>query len=313
MWGADVDQLRTLAQQFSKTADLLQQQSTQLSSQINNNPAWKGADAQRFRSDWNSNHRTLLQQTVARLQQESKVLLKNADEQEKASTNGTASGGAGVEAASGLGRPVPGQGSNDPWGPGWLTEPDSPFRDGWDIYGLAKAFPNLRAGLFDIGAMLHKSRIGDFLDPSGWRAFQNSNEFSKFFNLSNNLFEGKFHEVLNLADTTTAFKYLDGFGKGLGIVGVGLDALDAFNNFKEGDYDAGKYSLFKVAIGAGSFAPPPVGTACMVASGALALYDNVPVIHEAVDNAKDKIAEGAEAVSGAVSDGVDAVGDFFGF
>jgi len=313
LWGADVDQLRTLAQQFSKTADLLQQQSTQLSSQINNNPAWKGADAQRFRSDWNSNHRTLLQQTVARLQQESKVLLKNADEQEKASTNGTASGGAGVEASSGRGRPVPGQGSNDPWGPGWLTDPDSPFRDGWDIYGLAKAFPNLRAGLFDIGAMLHRSRIGDFLDPSAWRAFQNSNEFSKFFNLSNNLFEGKFHEVLNLADTTTAFKYLDGFGKGLGIVGVGLDALDAFNNFKEGDYDAGKYSLFKVAMGAGSFAPPPVGTACMVASGALALYDNVPVIHEAVDNAKDKIAEGAEAVSGAVSDGVDAVGDFFGF
>ncbi|TQJ41844.1 hypothetical protein FBY33_3963 [Arthrobacter sp. SLBN-112] len=314
LWGADVDQLRTLAQQFSKTADLLQQQSMQLSSQINNNPAWKGADAQRFRLDWNSNHRTLLQQTVARLQQESKVLLKNADEQEKASTNGTASGGAGVEASSSGSRPpIPGQGSNDPWGPGWLTDPDSPCRNGWDIYGLAKAFPNLRTGLFDIGAMLHKSRIGDFLDPSAWRAFQESNEFSKFFNLSNNLFEGKFHEVLNLADTTTAFKYLDGFGKGLGIVGVGLDALDAFNNFKEGDYDAGKYSLFKVAMGAGSFAPPPVGTACMVASGALALYDNVPVIHAAVDNAKDKIAEGTEAVSGAISDGVDAVGDFFGF
>ena len=57
LWGADVEQLRTLAQQFSKTADLLQQQSTQLSSQINNNPAWKGADAQRFRSDWNGNQR----------------------------------------------------------------------------------------------------------------------------------------------------------------------------------------------------------------------------------------------------------------
>lgn len=40
LWAADVDPLRTLAQLFSKTADLLQQQSTQLGSQINNNPAW---------------------------------------------------------------------------------------------------------------------------------------------------------------------------------------------------------------------------------------------------------------------------------
>ncbi|MBX7445116.1 MULTISPECIES: hypothetical protein [unclassified Arthrobacter] len=317
VWGADVAQLRTLAQQFSKTADLLQQQSTQLSSQINNSPAWKGRDAEHFRSDWNGNHRTLLQQTASRLKQESKLLLKNADEQEKASTDGPAADGGpgtGTPASNnGPRTPVPGQGSNDPWGPDWLTDPDSLFRDGWDIYGLTKAFPNIRAGLFDIGAMLHKSRIGDFLDPAAWKAFENSNEFSRFFNLSNNLFEGKFHEVLNLANTTQAFKYLDGFSKGLGAVGVGLDALDAFNNFKEGDVDAGKYSLFKVAVGAGSFAPPPVGTACMVASGALALYDNVPVIHEAVDTAKDKIVEGAEAVGGAISDGVDAVGDFFGF
>jgi uncharacterized protein YukE len=316
LWGADVAELRTLAKQFGKTADLLLQQSTQLSSHINNTPFWKGQDASTFRSEWNGSHRAMLQQAAFALKQESKKLLENANQQETASNAGTGSGGTGpgVEAGSnGPGGLVPGQGSNNPWGPHWLTDPDSPFRDGWDIYGLTKAFPNIRAGLFDIGAMLHKSRIGDFLNPAAWKAFENSNEFSKFFNLSNNLFEGKFHEVLNLADTTNAFKYLDVFSKGLGGVGVGLDALDAFNNFKEGDYDAGKYSLVKVALGAGSFAPPPVGTACMVASGALALYDNVPVIHHAVDNAKDKIAEGAEAVGGAISDGVDAVGDFFGF
>ncbi|MFP5368211.1 MAG: hypothetical protein ACLGIS_15485, partial [Actinomycetes bacterium] len=75
LWGADVDQLRTLARQFNKTADLLMQQSTQLSSHINNNPAWKGEDAEHFRSDWNGNHRVLLQKTAARLKQESKLLL----------------------------------------------------------------------------------------------------------------------------------------------------------------------------------------------------------------------------------------------
>lgn len=319
LWGADVEQLRTLAKQFGTTADLLLQQSTQLSSQINNTPSWKGRDAEHFRSDWNGNHRALLQKTAARLKQESKLLLTNADEQDRASSAGGSGGpgtrgpGAGVPGGGGPGGTVPGQGSNNPWGPGWLADPDSPFRDGWDIYGLIKAFPNLRAGLFDIGAMLHKSRIGDFMDPVAWRAFQNSNAFSTFFNMSNNLFEGKFHEVLNLAKEGNAFKYLDGFSKGLGVVGVGLDSLDAFNNFQEGDYGSAAYSTTKALLGAGSFAPPPIGTACMVASGALALYDNVPVIHDSVNYVGDKIADGAEAVGDAVGDGVDAVGDFFGF
>ncbi|GAB5078513.1 WXG100 family type VII secretion target [Arthrobacter sp. AD-310] len=313
LWGADVAQLRTLAQQFSRTADLLLQQSAQLSGHINNSPAWKGQDAVRFRSDWNSNHRTLLQKTAARLKQESKLLLTHADEQERASNAGTAGGPGGTPGSTGPGGMVPGQGTNNPWGPDWLTDPDSPFRDGWDIYGLTKAFPNLRAGLFDIAGMLHKSRIGDFLDPAAWRAFQNSNEFSKFFNMSNSLFEGKFHEVLNLAEGSRAFQYVDVFSKGLGVVGVGLDSLDAFNNFQEGDYGSAAYSTTKALLGAGSFLPPPAGTVCMVASGALALYDNVPVIHDSVNYVGDKIADGAEAVGGAISDGVDAVGDFFGF
>ena len=314
LWGADVAQLRTLARQFSKTADLLLQQSAQLNGQINNTPAWTGQDAVRFRTEWNGSHRVLLQKTAARLQQESKLLLTHADEQEKASTPGPGGTGPGrVPASTGPGAFVPGQGSNNPWGPGWLADPDSPFRDGWDIYGLTKAFPNLRAGLFDLGAMLHKSRIADFMDPAAWRAFQNSNEFSKFFNLSNNLFEGKFHEAFSLASDGSAFKYLDGFSKGLGVVGVGLDSLDAFNNFQEGDYGAAAYSTTKAILGAGSFLPPPAGTVCMVASGALALYDNVPVIHDSVNYVGDKIADGAEAVGGAISDGADAVGDFFGF
>lgn len=175
---------------------------------------------------------------------------------------------------------------------------------------MTKAFPNLRAGIFDIAAMLHKSRIGDFMDPAAWRAFQNSNEFSKFFNMSNSLFEGKFHEVLNLANDTNAFKYLDAFSKGLG---VGLDGLDAYNAFQDGEYGSAAYSTTKALLGAGLFLPPPAGTACMVASGALALYDNVPIIHDSVNYVGDKIADGAEAVGDAVSDGVDAVGDFFGF
>lgn len=309
MWGADVAELRTLAQQFGKASDSLLQQSTLLGNQINNNPSWKGQDAATFRSEWNGTHRALIQKAALALKQESKKLLENANEQEKASNTGGA-GGSASGGTNPTGGPGTGRGQE---GPDWLSNPDSPFRNGWDAYGLAKTFPNMRAGLFDLGAMLHKSRVGDFMDPAAWRAFQNSSEFSKFFNMSNNLFEGKFHEVLNLADNTKAFKVIDAFSKELGWAGVGLDTLDAYNGFQDGDYGSAAYSTTKALLGAGSFLPPPAGTACMVASGALAIYDNVEPVRNFVNGVGSTIADGAGAVGESVSDGVEAVGDFFGF
>lgn len=293
-------------------SDALLKQSTHLSGQINEANAWKGHDAARFTSDWNGNHRMLLMQTASSLQRESKKLLEHASRQEQASDAAHGSGG-GPLSVPGHVPGGSGQDRKDPWGPDWLADPESPFRDGWDIYSLTKAFPNLRAGVFDIAAMLQKARISDFMDPAAWKAFQNSNEFSKFFNMSNQLFEGKWHEVLNLAEGSKAFAAFDVFGKGLGGLGVGLDTLDAFNSFKDGDYGSAAYSTTKALLGAGSFLPPPAGTVCMVASGALALYDNVPVIHDSVNWVGDKISDGAKAVGSTISDGVDAVGDFFGF
>ena len=322
LWGADVEQLRTLAQHFSKTADLLQQQSTQLSSQINNNPAWRGADAQRFRSDWNTSHRTLLQQTVSRLQQESKVLLRNADEQEKASTNGAgAVGGPGAGAPAGNNGPrppIPGQGSNDPWGPDWLTDPNSPFRSGWDIYNLTKVLPNLRAGLFDLPHFIGKAdNLGEFLFSRDFRTvaktFQDSNMLSQYFNTSSELFDGRWDTALNLAEGGKAAKFFEFGGKALGGIGVGLDVLDTVNNIKEGDGGAAFYSGIKAGLGVASFAPPPVGTAAMVASGALAIYDNVPVVKETVNAIGGSIADGAKEAWEGAGDAAEKVGDFFGF
>ena len=51
----------------------------------------------------------------------------------------------------------------------------------------------------------------------------------------------------------------------------------------------------------------------MVASGALAIYDNVPVVQDAVNAVGGAIADTAGDVGGAIADGADAVGDFFGF
>jgi uncharacterized protein YukE len=319
LWGADVAQLRTLAQQFGKTSETLLRQSSTLTSAINSASAWKGADSARFTSDWNGSHRALIQKTALALKEESKRLLTHADQQEKASNNGSGSSAPGMPGAPGGSGTRPG-----PWGPDWLAGHDSPFRGGWEIYNLVKALPNLRSGLFDIGAMLTRSRIAGFLDAGAWRTFQNSNEFSKFFNVSNQLFEGRWHEAFNLTEGTKAFRAFDGLGKGLGVLGVGLDSLDAVNAAKDGEYGSAAYSGTKALIGAGSFLPPPAGTVCMVASAGLAIYDNVPIVHDSVnyvggqiaDGAvavADSVSDGASAVADTVSDGAEAVGDFFGF
>ena len=85
VWGADVAQLRTLAQTFGKASENLLQQSSQLGQSINSAQAWKGPDAVRFKSEWNSSHRTVLMNAASALKKQSRFLLTQADEQETAS------------------------------------------------------------------------------------------------------------------------------------------------------------------------------------------------------------------------------------
>jgi hypothetical protein len=313
LWGADVAQLRTLAQQFGNVSDHLMQTSLQLTNQINSNPSWKGNDATQFRSDWNGNHRALIQRTVRALKDESRKLLDNANEQEKASDAAPGSGGGPVGVFAG----DPGwtgdsgdEGKPFQLGPDWLADDEnSPFRKGWETYNLIKAFPNLRAGIYDIASMLDKSQMRQFLSRAAWDTFQESNAISRYFNMSSDLFDGKLHTALNLAPGTSAFKALGAFGHGLGGVGVGLDALDAVNKLQTGDTGGAYYSGAKMILGVGSFFPPPAGTVCMVAGGALALYDNVPAVKSSVNWVGGKLAEGLNTAGGAIGQGTEAAGE----
>jgi hypothetical protein len=95
MYGADVSQLRELANAVDKAASLLSSRATMLQSQIQSAP-WKGADGDSFRRDWTGSHRPGLERVAGSLRENSKILLKQADEQEKASdaSSGGGSGGA---------------------------------------------------------------------------------------------------------------------------------------------------------------------------------------------------------------------------
>jgi hypothetical protein len=94
-YGADVSQLRALAKAADKAASLLSSRASSLQSQIQAAP-WKGADSEQFRQDWAGSHRPGLERVVSSLRQNSKLLLKHADEQEKASASST--GGTGTSA-----------------------------------------------------------------------------------------------------------------------------------------------------------------------------------------------------------------------
>jgi hypothetical protein len=123
-------------------------------------------------------------------------------------------------------------------------------------------------------------------------------------------------KAFSLAEGGKAAKYFDFGGKFLGGLGVGLDTLDAVNNFANGnkeDNGEAYYSATKAVLGAVSFAPPPVGTAAMVASGALAIYDNVPAVKESVNAAGKGIADGAKAAWDGAGKAADKVANFFGF
>ncbi|WP_455835973.1 WXG100 family type VII secretion target [Pseudarthrobacter siccitolerans] len=93
-YGADVAQLRQLAKDLAGGANRLNALGQQLGSSISST-AWRGHDGERFRSEWTSAHQKLLRSATAGLEEASKALLANADEQEKTSTSGGSGGGTG--------------------------------------------------------------------------------------------------------------------------------------------------------------------------------------------------------------------------
>ncbi|MDQ0730571.1 hypothetical protein [Arthrobacter sp. B1I2] len=86
-YGADISQLRALAKAADQAASLLSSRAGSLHSQIQSAP-WKGRDGERFRQEWSASHRPSLDKVAASLRENSKILMKHADEQEKASTAG---------------------------------------------------------------------------------------------------------------------------------------------------------------------------------------------------------------------------------
>lgn len=343
LWGADVAQLRTLAQQFGKTSETLLQQSTTLTSAINGNTAWKGADGARFTSEWNGSHRALIQKTALALKAESKRLMTHAEQQEKASNNGSGAGG-------GTGAPGPGgNGSGGNWALLGGAAAVGGLRAAMGIQKNIKAPLTLAKHVGQFGWVLKnqradfiksfvqgKHRIGgpgfaphrlisnpaldDLLKGStaanrGLAAVDKASDIASLKNLNKYIgplgkFEGFFAEKPWLgAGTKLEWLGKSGLARGLGWAGVGFSAVDSVRSFADGDLKGGAAGLGRTALGIGCFLPPPAGTVCQVASVGIAVYENWDTISSVGKNVGEGIVNAVKDPGKFVSDAADTVTD----
>ena len=107
--GADVEQLRALAQLFGDKATSLEDVVNSINGQLHS-AGWVGEDADAFKSDWDSNLTVLVRNVVDSLRERNTSLNQQADEQEKASAvNGSLGATAAMlakalQVATGLGK-----------------------------------------------------------------------------------------------------------------------------------------------------------------------------------------------------------------
>jgi uncharacterized protein YukE len=84
--GMDVQAVRSLASQLAAKADEIDSISNALTSNLHN-VQWIGNDAEGFRNDWQSTHRTQLHTVSAALRDASTRATSNANQQEQASAS----------------------------------------------------------------------------------------------------------------------------------------------------------------------------------------------------------------------------------
>jgi uncharacterized protein YukE len=136
--GANPDQLRTLAQRFSRAGQQLAGIGNTVQG-LSRTEAWKGSDAEEFRAAWNRGTRPQLTAVGRLLEEAARTLRENAAAQESTSEAGTGSmhaQGAGPGLPTGPGGPGSGPGAG-PDGRNWVDGAisDVAAAQAWPPYG----------------------------------------------------------------------------------------------------------------------------------------------------------------------------------
>ncbi|MEV7606583.1 hypothetical protein AB0N65_14185 [Paenarthrobacter sp. NPDC089322] len=89
-YGADVDQLKALSKALATGASLLMSKARELDSLVSQGSHWQGQDAKRFAGEWQASLRPLLDMTSRGIEEASRSVLTNAEEQSAASMDASA-------------------------------------------------------------------------------------------------------------------------------------------------------------------------------------------------------------------------------
>ena len=84
VWGADVEQLKTLGNKLQNGANEIEQQRNTLNNLLNSTE-WTGPDAEAFKQQWSSDHMVQLNRVAEALKDAGQKATRNAQEQSDAS------------------------------------------------------------------------------------------------------------------------------------------------------------------------------------------------------------------------------------
>jgi uncharacterized protein YukE len=298
-YGADIEQLRSLSKQMGQAGSQLQNQELQVNSLISS-VAWKGTDGERFRREWTSTLRPMLHRTSRSLDDVSKMLRTQADEQHKASTQGGQHGGGpgGSGGSGGSGGPnVP----QVPAGNGSQPTPTTGFEGLFSVTGsqewwAGNALVTANGLAADsLLAQMAKGGLVTELTKWPWLSAQYGQAAGAGYVKGTQLLNGS--------------SMLGRLSGGLGIVTGGLQVYQGIQTGHPGMAVDGGISA---ALAVGSFVPV-IGPACAIAGiawGGLGLlatnmgYDSASSM--IADGAKH-VWEGAQNVAGTVADGAKKV------
>lgn len=263
---------------------------------------WKGEDGNRFRDEWTSALRPMLNRTSESLQNQSKSLLKHADEQERASTSGDGTNSSPAPSGSG------GSGGNS-GGPGGSGGGSDPGR-GW---GDSFTDPDYQHAPGGIEWLLEKAGV---TDGSGASSIANALKFVA----------DKFSWNLELAQVEAGvskfFGFMDHAGKVLGVLGGAIGVLDVLSGidnkdpFRMADGVIGGGLSLAAVLATGTIVGAPAG----VVLGGLALgwgllgmmSGDVPVTKRIWDFGAGVVGGVRDLADGA-GDALDWVGGKLGF